>query len=149
MIRSSVRCEQPGCKNWAEPHSRTCLEHRLEKERKKNLKNSRWRGNSVERGYDHKWNKLSAYYRSLHPLCEHCMKQEKITDATMVDHKVPVVVAPERRLDESNLQSLCWQCHHIKTKEDMVKYPQYAAQIQQKDVVRSAINPNINNRETR
>lgn len=41
-----------------------------------------------------------------------------MTLAEIVDHIVPVDVAPGRRLDDSNLQSLCRSCHAVKTNAD-------------------------------
>jgi 5-methylcytosine-specific restriction enzyme A len=57
-----------------------------------------------------------------HGLCQHCLKDKKITVADMVDHIVPVKVAWHLRLVLSNLQSLCNACHNRKTANDVVKY---------------------------
>ncbi|WP_035355585.1 HNH endonuclease signature motif containing protein [Edaphobacter aggregans] len=35
-----------------------------------------------------------------------------------VDHVEPIRMAPERRLDMINLQSLCRACHRVKTAQD-------------------------------
>ncbi|WP_433969720.1 HNH endonuclease signature motif containing protein [Tunturiibacter gelidiferens] len=43
------------------------------------------------------------------------MAAGRLVTATDVDHKVPISVSPERRLDISNLQSLCRACHRAKT----------------------------------
>jgi 5-methylcytosine-specific restriction protein A len=45
-----------------------------------------------------------------------------VTAATLVDHVVPVWVAPDRRLDPTNLQSLDRDCHAVKTAEDTRRY---------------------------
>lgn len=55
-------------------------------------------------------------------LCQHCLKNKKITMADMVDHIVPIKVNWDLRLKLSNLQSLCNACHNSKTAEDIAKY---------------------------
>jgi len=45
-------------------------------------------------------------------LCQRCLERQRITPATTVDHIVPLSVAWERRLDMSNLRSLCGPCHN-------------------------------------
>ena len=44
-------------------------------------------------------------------LCQHCLKEKRITPADMVHHIVPVKVDWTKRLDLSNLISLCNTCH--------------------------------------
>ena len=48
------------------------------------------------------------------PVCEECLRRGLVTEATVVDHIVPINEggAP---LDMSNLQSLCAKCHNIKS----------------------------------
>lgn len=55
-------------------------------------------------------------------LCQHCLKQKRITLADMVDHIIPIKVEWDLRLSIDNLQSLCNRCHAIKTAEDKLKY---------------------------
>lgn len=70
------------------------------------------------------WRKLSYSYRLAHPLCERCQANGLYVQADVVDHIVPIRVDWSRRLDESNLQSLCNACHGTKTKvEDAARYP--------------------------
>ncbi|URW92437.1 HNH endonuclease signature motif containing protein [Lacticaseibacillus paracasei] len=64
------------------------------------------------------WRKLSYSYRLAHPLCERCQAKGLYVQADVVDHIVPIRVDWSRRLDESNLQSLCNSCHWQKTKHE-------------------------------
>jgi len=57
-----------------------------------------------------------AMWLTMHPLCEHCMQQDRITAATEVDHRVPRFSGGAD--DETNLQSLCHACHVIKTNDE-------------------------------
>lgn len=57
-----------------------------------------------------------------HYLCQHCLRENRITPADVVDHIVPVRVDWSKRLSLDNLQSLCHACHNKKTAEDKRKY---------------------------
>lgn len=58
-------------------------------------------------------------------LCQMCLKVNRVTSATLVDHIIPIRVDPSRRLDLTNLQSLDAGCHAIKTAQDKIRYPQF------------------------
>ncbi|WP_420796749.1 HNH endonuclease signature motif containing protein [Alkalihalophilus marmarensis] len=60
--------------------------------------------------------------RAINPLCEWCERDGRLEPMVDVDHVVPVKQEWERRLDVSNLQSLCRSCHAKKTAEDREKY---------------------------
>lgn len=64
------------------------------------------RPSATARGLGADWRKLRAEHLKRHPWCRLCGAQ-----ATDVDHIVPRRIAPERRLDPTNLQSLCKSCH--------------------------------------
>lgn len=57
--------------------------------------------------YDHSWQKLRKRFLRAFPRCRICGER-----ANAVDHIVTVRRAPERRLDWTNLQSLCERCHN-------------------------------------
>lgn len=66
------------------------------------------------------WKKVRSIKRKLNPMCEHCERYGVAKDAELVDHIVEIEDggAP---LDMDNLQSLCHQCHNIKTAEEKRK----------------------------
>ena len=66
-----------------------------------------------ERGYGAAWVKVRklALQRDGY-LCQHCLP-DRVTPATDVDHKTPKAQGGKDDLD--NLQSLCVECHKIKT----------------------------------
>ena len=66
------------------------------------------------------WLKLRNYKRSINPICEHCIKVNLITPFHVIDHIKPISEDGEA-LDLSNLQSLCKQCHAIKTGKETAK----------------------------
>lgn len=53
----------------------------------------------------------------MHPLCVECKKAGRVTLATVPDHIVALTNGGED--SESNLQSLCDECHRIKTAQDL------------------------------
>jgi 5-methylcytosine-specific restriction endonuclease McrA len=74
---------------------------------------------AAARGYDPAWSALRAQHLAVEPNCRKCALRGVETSARIVDHVVPVRVAPERRLDPTNLQSLCWPCHNAKTQREV------------------------------
>lgn len=61
--------------------------------------------------YDRNWQKVREIRLKVEPLCRFCQKMGKITEATTVDHIIPVRKDPSLRLDLENTQSLCESCH--------------------------------------
>ena len=76
------------------------------------------REQSQKRGYDWTWRALSKQVRMEEPLCRHCLRDGRVTAATLVDHIVPLSLSPELRLDRGNLQALCASCHARKTQAE-------------------------------
>jgi len=74
------------------------------------------------RGYDDDWRELRAAHLLAEPFCRRCAQLGKETRAAMVDHIETVRVAPHRRLDPSNLQSLCWRHHASKTQRERPRH---------------------------
>lgn len=69
------------------------------------------RPSASQRGLGSDWRKIRAAHLKRNPYCVRCGDW-----ATDVDHIVPRRIAPERRLDPSNLQSLCKR-HHSGAKQ--------------------------------
>lgn len=59
--------------------------------------------------YDHEWDRLAKLVMRQQPVCamEGCGKRTQ-----HVDHITPVRIAPQRRLDRTNLHGLCHACHN-------------------------------------
>ena len=64
------------------------------------------------------WIRLSKITLDDNPQCESCKRMGKVVMADHVDHILSIGVAPDRRLDPSNLQSLCRACHRGKTHKE-------------------------------
>jgi 5-methylcytosine-specific restriction protein A len=69
------------------------------------------------------WTKLRLYILQRdNYLCAHCLKENKITAAKIVDHICPLEVDMAKGLDPDNLQVLCQAHHNRKTNEDKKRY---------------------------
>jgi len=63
-----------------------------------------------------KWMERRARWLAEHPLCENCQAKGRVTAAEEVDHVVPLFRGGAD--DQTNYQSLCVECHKVKTAED-------------------------------
>lgn len=70
------------------------------------------RGSRHERGYDAEWDRRTVGYRKRNPICVECDRDDRVVTADVIDHKIPVALAPELRLDPRNWWSLCHECHN-------------------------------------
>ena len=101
-------CRHPGCPNLCEKGV-YCEEHRKE------WSHDALRGGAAARGYDAKWREARALFLRQHPLCVECLKENKITPATVVDHIIPHRGDKKLFWDQDNWQPLCKDHHDSKT----------------------------------
>lgn len=113
----SSPCRAPGCPNPGKFRG-YCADHRGLRR-----KGTKERPGTKARGYGGRWPKVSKLYRKLHPLCEHCEAEGRVTAGELVDHIIPVR-AGGARLAFGNLQTLCRPCHGKKTEKDRELYPE-------------------------
>ena len=72
------------------------------------------RGSRHERGYGTAWQKIRVFVLKRDSgLCQPCLKIGRVTQAKQVDHIIQKYDGGTD--DESNLQSICVDCHKIKT----------------------------------
>lgn len=121
-------CRYPGCLNLTS--DKYCDDHKQIEDINKKINNKLYdlykRDKKIREFYNSKaWLRLreQALMRD-HYLCQHCLKQNRIAHAEIVDHIVPIKVDWSLRLSLSNTQSLCKACHNRKSMEDKGKYPQ-------------------------
>ncbi|MBO6509506.1 MAG: HNH endonuclease [Roseibium sp.] len=71
------------------------------------------RSDSGERGYDSRWNRLSARFAKQNPFCRFCEQEGYDTELGQArDHIIPVQERPDLRLDWKNVQNLCNRHHN-------------------------------------
>lgn len=97
-----------------------CEAHQAE--RKANKFGDDRRGSRHERGYGAAWDKRRVrILRRDRGLCQPCLQQGVVTKATQVDHirnKAEAKAAgwTDEQIDaDENLQSICTECHKVKT----------------------------------
>lgn len=110
-------CARPGCPRLVRPPDRYCREH---------VAWAKQRAAAAQRHYDEHerdprivefyhspaWQalRLRAMERDAY-LCQRCLRERRITRADTVHHIVPVEQDWSRRLDLSNVESVCRDCH--------------------------------------
>ena len=63
------------------------------------------------------WTKIRRKWLTANPLCVMCEAHGYVNMADHIDHIVPLFKGGDD--NENNYQSLCVECHRIKTKEDL------------------------------
>jgi 5-methylcytosine-specific restriction endonuclease McrA len=105
-----------GCGIRVDPGARCPCQERQDAARKARF--DKTRPSASARGLGSDWRKLRDRHLRDHPFCVRCGNP-----ASDVDHIIPRSVAPERRLDPTNLQSLCKGCHSgAKQREERRQY---------------------------
>lgn len=114
--RPKKPCSYPGCPELVEAgQGGRCEKHKRQEQRRYDKQ----RGTAAQRGYDARWQKARLSHLKANPLCVFCLKENRLTPATVVDHIVPHKGDYNLFWDKNNWQSLCKRCHDIKTaKED-------------------------------
>jgi 5-methylcytosine-specific restriction protein A len=65
--------------------------------------------------YDRRWATVRLSFLRDNPLCVDCLANDIVTAAQDVHHIVKAKVAPELRLETTNLMALCSSCHRTRT----------------------------------
>ena len=98
-------CNQQGCPELIRD-GRYCERHKKEKQKVQDER----RGSASERGYDSLWQRARLMYLRQHPLCQRCYESGQVMPAVLVHH-IQSLSRGGKRLDFSNLMSLCIPCH--------------------------------------
>ncbi len=113
--RLKRKCNQFGCKTLTTQSY--CSKH--EKPRRSWTQPNKRRDRTPEgkKIYDEQWRKLRNAFLAEpdNALCKECYIRGVITEATDVDHVIPIVERPDLKYDADNLQPLCKSCHSRKT----------------------------------
>ena len=104
MPRSPKRpCRHPGCPNLSD--GVYCEQHR----------GLYARESAAQRGYDARWQRTREAFLKRNPLCAQCLRENRLTPATVVDHIVPHRGDEKLFWDQGNWQAICKTCHDKKT----------------------------------
>lgn len=110
-------CAFPRCPATVPAGTKYCETHR-------HLLNDEKQGNNRQRRklYDtSRWRKLRNLKINSDPLCEECLRNDRITGAEEIDHIQPHKGNSDLFFDYKNLQSLCKSCHSSKTMRERNK----------------------------
>jgi 5-methylcytosine-specific restriction protein A len=113
-VRPLRPCKHRGCGALVAGGKTYCENHASEAT---NWMPDRQRGNRHQRGYGSAWDKLRARILQRDAgLCQPCLRGGRAVRGTHVDH----VVAKARggSNDDSNLQTICVECHKAKTAKE-------------------------------
>lgn len=115
VARIPKACRKQGCPNSTTDRSGYCEKHRgcgWQRHQKGRT--------ATQRGYGAMWRKLRAMVLERDRyLCRECLSKGLYVSATTVDHII--AKAHGGSDDLSNLQSLCEQCHRMKTARERLK----------------------------
>ena len=98
-------CGYPGCPELSE--GRYCEKHR--KLVAKNYE-TYTRNPELKKKYNSRWKQVRDRYVRLHPFCERCLEQGRLTAVQEVHHIVPLARGGTH--NAGNLMSLCRSCHN-------------------------------------
>ena len=113
MPRSAkVPCRHGGCSDLLDRPG-FCDEHRKQHNIKyhQNSSTHKERNRFYQRA---KWKRVRNYQLLQFPFCKSCQSKEILTQATVVDHIIPIAEGGDE-YDQNNLQSMCVSCHNAKT----------------------------------
>ena len=97
-------CSYPGCGLLTD--GQYCDEHRKITQ---DYYNRFERDPDTSKRYGRAWRRIRLQYIMLHPLCEQCVKENRLTPAEEVHHILPLANGGTH--DDSNLMALCKSCH--------------------------------------
>lgn len=97
-------CSYPGCPNLT--GGQYCEEHEAAARKRYNKYE---RSADVNKKYGRAWKRIRDHYAAVHPLCEMCLKEGRLTPVEEVHHIVPISQGGTHARD--NLMSLCRSCH--------------------------------------
>lgn len=109
-VPKQTKCAYLGCGNDRSPLNTYCMEHGG-----KGFNDSAKRKQSNARYKTPYWLRARATQLSRQPLCQSCASQGKVTAATEVDHLFAWNQIGEEAFAVNVLQSLCKNCHTVKT----------------------------------
>lgn len=119
--RRLIECKYRGCYKLTRNESAYCDEHieefeKKERERRKNFNSYYNKDNKYNKFYwTQKWKKLREYVLARdNYLCQDCLNNKVIIEATEVHHIEKIRKAWDKRYDADNCISLCGECHRIR-----------------------------------
>lgn len=114
------QCNKVGCMNVHNSMNGYCADHQeyyQEQKAKRNKQYNEGRPARHQYYFTNTWRRLRDQYIKEHPLCCRCEQRGQVVLAELVDHIIEIEDNPDLKDSYSNLQSLCFRCHNVKTGE--------------------------------
>lgn len=112
-VKPKRPCSYPSCNQITD--DKYCDKHARQEEAKRHRHYDKYKRDKQARDFYHSlaWEKAreQVLIRD-HYLCQHCLKEKRITPADMVHHIKPLKDYWDLRLTLTNLISLCHACHN-------------------------------------
>lgn len=102
-------CARPGCQGVV--HGTRCSVCGERPSSDARRESDRLRPSARTRGYTTRWEKVRLAYLREHPLCEECLRQGRVTAATVVHHKIAHEGNEQLFWDEHNWEARCRADH--------------------------------------
>lgn len=118
-MKMMKRCNHPTCRNLIDSTHTYCEAHTNHDYNEYNRARLRDDKEYVTFYSSSAWRKLrrQAMLRD-NFLCVRCLADDIYTEATIGDHIIPTKIDWSMRLELDNIQSLCFNCHEVKTREE-------------------------------
>lgn len=117
--RAKRPCRHKGCAAITKDVSGYCNQHR-QQHAGDGWRNYQAGKSRKERGYGRSWEIIrERILQRDQYLCQNHRRQKIAKKATSVDHIIPK--AHGGTDDDSNLESLCWECHRAKTARERIR----------------------------
>ncbi len=113
-------CNYHNCKELIDIGQKYCEKHSTTKR-----EYSSTRLNFRQRGYDTRYDKVSAIHKKEHPLCETCLKDNHVSPVEITHHPIPTQLCrtigrEDLIIDKDNMASRCRPCHGKEEKNDQL-----------------------------
>ncbi|WP_112206524.1 HNH endonuclease [Latilactobacillus sakei] len=107
----SHECGRVGCHALININDKYCDKHRDFASKEYNRYRQLNQHDYLKFYHSKEWKHARELQLIRQPLCEICLSNDHVTQATTVHHKVETKVDWSLRLSENNLQSVCKSCH--------------------------------------
>lgn len=122
-MKPQKQCNNALCRRLIDYTEQYCVNHKPKYQRPQESYSERMEKDGQYRKFykSKAWRDMSYIYRLNNPVCEQCIELGIAAKADVVDHIIEIKDDWSRRLDDSNLKSLCHQHHEIKTRRERDK----------------------------
>lgn len=122
-MKPKRQCNHAGCRVLVDFDTKYCSKHQIQRNKEEYKQRRYLATDSKYRAFykTRAWRKLSRKILGNNPICVSCYEKGVIRPAQIADHRIELKDDWYRRLDENNIQAMCYACHNRKTREEKAK----------------------------